>query len=364
MTIIILDFILNIVYEITKLCKIKKNKITFISYKSNKLEEDFKLIANRLIEQKKYDLKFILIKYKKSILGDLLYLINCVMQVYHINTSSIVLLDYNNYAVSKFKKKGVKVVQIWHASGAIKKFGNDVKRKYKIKGYDYVLTTSSVWKKYYSTAFNVEEEKVVELGIPRNDILFSKSTIERYVKSINYKFPSIRNKKVILFAPTFRGNYIKGIRYEKIDLEYIQSKLGDDYIIIYKLHPWIDDNFIYNSSKVINANNVSIAKLLSIADYLISDYSSVIFDFSIFEKPIILYTPDLEEYKENPGIYLDYENEIPGPICKNEDEIIKTIQKDYFSIEKVKKFKNKFFKYQDELSTERVVNFIEKLMED
>ena len=68
------------------------------------------------------------------------------------------------------------------------------------------------------------------------------------------------NKKVILFAPTFRGNYIKGVRYEKIDLEYIQSKLGDDYIIIYKLHPWIDDNFIYNSSKVINANNVSIAK--------------------------------------------------------------------------------------------------------
>ena len=63
-----------------------------------------------------------------------------------------------------------------------------------------------------------------------------------------------------------------------------------------------------------------------------------------------MYTPDLEEYKENPGIYLDYENEIPGPICKNEDEIIKTIQKDYFSIEKVKKFKNKFFKYQDELS--------------
>ena len=74
-------------------------------------------------------------------------------------------------------------------------------------------------------------------------------------------------------------------------------------------------------------------------------------------------TNNLEEYKENPGIYLDYENEIPGPICKNEDEIIKTIQKDYFSIEKVKKFKNKFFKYQDELSTERVVNFIEKLME-
>lgn len=359
---ILLDFILNIVWGLAKVCKIKKNKITFISYKSDKIEGDFKLIANQLIKKEKYQLEFILIKYNKSILGDFLYLINCIKQVYHINTSSVVILDYNNYVVSKFKKKEVKVVQLWHASGAIKKFGNDVKRRYKIKGYDYVLSTSPVWKKYYSTAFNVKEENVIELGIPRNDKLFSKKKVEKYVKSVNDMFPIIKGKKVILFAPTFRGDHIKDARHEEIHLDYIQSKLGDDYVILYKLHPWIGDKFISNSSKVINANNVSIAKLLSASDYLISDYSSIIFDFSIFEKPIILYTPDLEEYKKEPGIYLDYEKEVPGPICKSEDEIIELIRNNCFSMEKVKLFKNKFFKYKDTLSTERVVTFIEELI--
>ncbi|WP_297995624.1 CDP-glycerol glycerophosphotransferase family protein [uncultured Clostridium sp.] len=344
--------------------KIQENKITFISYKSEKLEKDFKLIAKSLEKEGKYNLVYILIKYQNTLIGKIKYLFNCVKQLYHINTSKIVILDYNNFVVSNFKRKETKVIQVWHASGAIKKFGNDIKREYEIKNYDYILSSSKFWEDIYSSAFNVSKESVIPLGIPRTDILFNPKKLKKYKSDILQKYPKIRNKKVVLYAPTFRGDPINGVSYQKIDLKYIKNKLGSDYIIIYKLHPWLEEVKMYheNDDGIINGNKESIKKLFAVTDYLICDYSAVIFDFSILEKPMIFFVPDLEEYKNDRGMYEEYEKFIPGPICKTEDDVLNVIENYCFNIDELKEFKNKYFDFKDGKSTERVVDFIKNLI--
>ena len=359
---IILNCILGFVYIVTYAFKIEEKKVTFISYTSKKLEGSFKLIDNYLKKENEYNLNYILIKYENSLIGNIKYLFNCIKQVYYVNTSKVILLDYNNYVVSNFKKSEVKVIQVWHARGAIKKFGNDIKRDYKIKNYDYILCTSEEWKKPYSTAFNVDEKNVVVTGIPKSDILFSKETMEQYKKNILKKYPKIKGKKVVLFAPTFRGDPIKDVKYKEINIDYIKENLGDEYVFIYKLHPSLGDKVISNDKDIINANNETLIKIFSVADYLLTDYSAVVFDFSILNKPIILFAPDLDEYKEERGMYIDYESSMPGPICKSEDEIISVIKKDDFQYEKIYDFMSTYFKYKDTNSTKRVGEFIKSLI--
>lgn len=358
----ILNCILGFIYIITYAFKIEENKITFISYKSNKLEGNFKLINKYLVKENKYNLNYILMKYENSFSGNIKYLFNCMKQVYYINTSKVILLDYNNYVVSNFKKSGVKVIQVWHATGAIKKFGNDIKRDYKIKNYDYILATSEKWKKPYSTAFNVDESDVIVTGLPQSDILFSEKKMGEYKNYMLNKYPQIKGKKVVLFAPTFRGDPIKDARYKEIDIDYIKESLGDEYAFIYKLHPSLGERRISNDKNIINANKESIIKLFSVTDYLITDYSSIVFDFSILNKPIILFTPDLEEYKKDRGMYIDYESSMPGPICKSEEEVVNVIEKDEFSKERIYDFMNTYFKYKDNNSTKRVGEFIKNLI--
>ncbi len=360
----ILYIVLGIIYIFIYPFKIKKDKITFISYKTDRLEGNFKLISNNLIRDNQYEMVYLFMKYKNNLWGNFKYFINCIKQVYHVNTSKVVVLDYNNYVVSNFKKKDVKVIQVWHATGAIKQFGNDINREYKIRNYDYVLATSKIWKKPYSSAFNVTEEQVVPLGIPKTDNLFSEARMEKYKKYVLNKYPQIKGKKVVLFAPTFRGDPISDIKYQEVDLKYIADQLGDEYILIYKLHPWFGDKNVGERSDLINANSENINRLFAVTDYLITDYSAIIFDYAILNKPALFLVPDLEEYKKERGMYIDYENEMPGPICFNENEVVNAIKSDDFDLEKIQKFRTRYFKYTDGQSTKRVCEFVEDLIKN
>lgn len=361
---LVLNLILGPVYLLSKFFPVRKNKISFVSLSSDKLEGDFKILAKKLEAKEQYEIEYVLIKFKRTLSGCFAYFFCLLRQVYHINTSHLVILDSNNYAVSYFKKKEVKVIQVWHASGALKKFGNDVARSYEIRNYDYVLACSDIWKPFYASAFGVREDQVIATGIPRTDRIFNKKRMKKYHREIHEIFPQIKGKKVIIFAPTFRGNVLKDYTYEKIDLDHIRKVLGDDYCIIYKMHPLIHESITSFDDMVINANDISIKRLFAVADYLITDYSSIVFEFSVLNKPMLFYTPDLKTYQEEVGMYLDYETTMPGPICYNEDEILDAILKNDFAMEAITRFRNQFFKYQDGRSTARVIRFIDKLMHE
>ncbi|MDF9824852.1 CDP-glycerol glycerophosphotransferase (TagB/SpsB family) [Breznakia sp. PF5-3] len=342
--------------------KINPKKITFISLESEELTGDFALLSKALEREGTYELNYVLVKFEKTLSGNLKYLFVCIKQLFEINTSKLVILDYNNYVVSKFKRKNVKVLQLWHATGAIKKFGNAVNRDYLISNYDYVISNCDYFVEPFSEAFNVRPEQVRVTGIPKTDRLFDRKRIRKDVRRMQNRFPQIIGKKVILYAPTFRGRLMKGFQDGYINLDKIQENLGDDYVLLYKMHPLLEDKIISENKEIICCNGMSIKQLFSVTDILISDYSAIILDFSVFVKPMLFYVPDLEEYRHEVGLYVDYEKEMPGPICKNETEVIETIVKNKFDMGDIQRFKDRFFKYQDGKSLTRVMKLINEIM--
>ncbi len=343
--------------------KVKPNKITFVSLESTVLTEGFELISEQLEKKENYQIRYILIKFEKNLKGYFLYFFSCIRQFFAINTSKVVLLDYNNFVANGYVRDEVTVLQLWHATGAVKKFGNDTMRDYPLNGYDALIVNSEAFIPSFGSAFCMEQDKIYVTGIPQTDELFDQQKMLDYRNNLMAKFPQIAGKKVVLYAPTFRGKLLHGLEHMDIDLQSIANQLGEDYVILYKMHPLISNVHFENSERVIACNDIQIRELFAVTDILISDYSAIVFDFSVFEKTMIFYCPDLEEYESRVGIYFDYRAEMPGPICRTEADVIDAILKESYDVSRISQFKNKYFAYLDGKSTQRVVQLIDHFME-
>lgn len=362
---IMATIIVSILDKLTSGLQIKSNKITYISYRSNYITNEIKKISKEVkIINENIEEVYLMLKYKNTLLDKLKYIIEIIKQVYNIKTSKIVVIDGNNFVVSKIDKRNTRVIQIWHACGAIKKFGQDYERKYNIKNYDYIITCSSSSKYIMASAFGVNEEQVLTLGYSKTDDLFDAKKMNKYKNRMYEKYPFLQDKKIVLYAPTFRGDgiYDKEILYT--DLDRVADSIGDKYIILYKLHPIIDKTLKYKSKNIYDVSNENLYKLFSVTDILVSDFSAIIYDFTILEKPIVLYAPDLEEYRQKRGLYVDYEQFAPGKIAYNEEALAKVIIDENYEIDKVIKLKNKFFDFLDGKSSKRIAKFINTLINE
>ena len=359
---IVLNIILSFVNIFVSLVPIKKNQIAFVSLEDNVLRDDFLDIYNHL-DASHYSIKKVLIHYdKKSIWNDFLYLLNCIKQIIVINTSHIVFINDNNYVVSHYKRQGVKVIEVWHATGAIKKFGNAVKRQYPINNYDYVIANSDYWIEPYSLAFSVDKDNVLVTGMPRVDHLFDENYKKEVSDNFYSKYPELKNKKILLYAPTFRGNIYKGFKAVGFDGKKFIHTFDEDTVLIYKYHPLMKDIPIEEEGRIFNMSHENTYELFVVSDALISDFSSIIFDYSILDKPMYFFVPDLKDYMHRLGCFVDYKKEMPGPLCYNEEELTDAIHSnEHYDI---KRFKNKFFKYQDGKNVERVIALIEQLIKE
>ncbi|GBG94545.1 hypothetical protein LFYK43_10040 [Ligilactobacillus salitolerans] len=257
------------------------------------------------------------------------------------------------------------MLQLWHATGALKQFGNDVDRDYTIKNYDYTIANSDFFKPLYSRAFNLPEGHVVVTGIPNNDKIFHQEFIEQTKARLLKKFPNLKDKKVIMYAPTFRGRISTHFKEAGINLKALHQALGDDYIIIYKAHPLIKHSEYEQDPNVLFVKDELISSLFCVTDILISDYSAITIDWMAFDKPVIAYVPDLKKYSKKPGLTIDYKREYPGSVVKNEKELVKAIEHCEDEKLKIKRdlFKQKMYRYTDGKSTERVVKLIREIIE-
>lgn len=364
---IILTVILYCFYPFTFLSRVNKKRITLISLEHDNLSKDFKLLYEQLSGMKQYELRALLFKFEPNLLGNIRYGIACIRQLFIIQKSRLVIIDYNNFVISNFPhRKQVKVLEIWHATGALKQFGNYVKRDYEIKNYDYVIANSDFYKHIYAKAFNVSEQNVLVTGIPNNDKNFDPRFFEATRQRLIAKYPILANKKVLTYAPTFRGRISTSFKEAKIDLERVHRHLGESYVIIYKVHPLISDSRYENNPNVIFIEDEFVSSIFCVTDILITDYSAIAIDWMTFDKPIISYAPDLKKYATKPGLTIDYKNEFPGPISVNEDELIASIKicADDRYRKKREAFRQKTYKYLDGKSTDRVISVIHNIMND
>ena len=169
-------------------------------------------------------------------------------------------------------------------------------------------------------------------------------------------------KKLCLYAPTFRGNIIDGFKIKSFDFERVESMLSDEYLFLYKFHPLLGDVKV-NSSKAINVNEEDLYTLFTVSDCLISDYSSILFDYSLLNKKMIAYVDDIDEYDKTIGLNVDLRKDFCGPICKDEEELANAIKSENKD-QRIKSFQKKYMYYTDGKNTTRVIKLIDKLMND
>ncbi|HBM4140244.1 TPA: CDP-glycerol glycerophosphotransferase family protein, partial [Listeria innocua] len=277
--------------------------------------------------------------------------------------------DYYRQIYGLTLRKDSEVIQLWHAAGAFKKFGfssigyadsnTESFERDAHKNYSKVVVSSSEIVPFYAEAFDVDEKNVLPLGVPRTDRFFNEE-YKVYIKSVfEGKYPALKNKKVITYAPTFRGG--PGERQQfvmNLNIRRLAEQLGDEYVLVLKMHPSVVrgvgipfdlQEFAFNMS------NEDINDVLINTDILITDYSSVVFDFSIMEKPVLFYAYDLESYLGERNFYYNYEEFVPGPIVRTNEEVIGAIKANDFDLEKVRVFKERFFDDLDGNSAKRIV---------
>ena len=250
-----------------------------------------------------------------------------------------------------FKKKKTVYLNTWH--GALINFcGNAVigRKDFHWNYLDYFCVCSDYEKPYIMRDFGVAERALIATGYPRNDELYS-ATDETKTK-MRRKFNIPQDKKVVLYAPTWRESTDGGATYAltpPIDWKKWKERLQDEYVVLLRTHPYTTklmnvqfDDFVRDATEYPEVNHLLIA-----ADILISDYSSINLDYCILEKPMICFGYDYEMYKADRGFYYELEDEMPNGVFKTEDDVLACIQTMDYNDQaaKTKKFKDRHMQY-------------------
>ena len=368
----IAKFTLRCIYFVIKIFP-TRNKVVFLSRQSDTMSIDFKFLAKELQKQNK-NLEVVILTKRigKGMLGKLEYAFHMWRQMYHVATSKVAIIDGYQIVISVLKhKKRLKVIQIWHALGCLKKFGYSIADKAEgskkeiiqkmnmHKNYDVVLASSMTARKKFAEAFNVSKSRIEVMGLPRIDFLRSEECKEKTLSHILTHYPTLDNgKKHIVYVPTFRKGKENTVNIEDIveNLDYSR------YNLIVKLHH--DKELVYVDGKdnVMCGNVATGMEFLHLADYVVTDYSAISFEALIAGKPVYFYVYDFEKYKNNRDMYIDFKKEMPGIISEKAEEVLNAIYNDIRDKEKEQKFITKYVSVYNQNNTVKLATYISKLL--
>lgn len=293
---------------------------------------------------------------------------------YHLARARVVIIDDYYFALYVVTPRpGTTVIQTWHASGAFKRIGRSVQDR--SFGADEALTSrvrihanyhvclvgSQEATRHYAEAFGQPPERFVSrLGIPRTDLFFDAAAIEQASAAIRRRYALPPDRRVILYAPTFRGDRVTDARHtEDLGLPALRDALGADHILLVRLHPFVRARAPIGPDLAGFAVDVSdhpdINELMLISDILVTDYSSAMFEFSLLERPMIFFAPDHDAYERERGFYFDYRSGVPGPVVETTAELVETIRSAAYDLDRVRAFRAASFEVADGRATRRVV---------
>ncbi|MDF2610078.1 MAG: tagF [Lachnospiraceae bacterium] len=381
--------IVIVFYKIeTKLVPVQKDIIIFESNLGINYTGNPRCIYEEMVRRgldKKYRCYFVLNDTSTEIPGTAIKIRRTRTKYFFVMGISGVLVSDTRQPKYIIKRKGATYIQTWHGT-PLKKLALDMEslnmggqtdlEKYKsnfvhdTRAWDYLISQNSYSTEIFKRAFAFDKT-MLEIGYPRNDILFRSNNAEA-IQKLKDKMGLPTNKKILLYAPTWRDNeyYEKGAyKFNRaMDFDLLREKLGDEYVCIVKYHYLVKENldwsafegFVYKFDMC-----EDIAELYLVADMLITDYSSVMFDYSVLKRPMFFFAYDLEEYKDNlRGFYFDFMEEAPGPITKTTKELIDSIVNynapDFK--EKYDAFHCKFNHLDDGHASEKIVQLIEKIV--
>ena len=377
------EAVLKSLYYVLSMCSpVKEKRVLFVAFHGRGVVDSPKALYEYMKnhdEYKDYDLIFTLnkpvpgvksVKYMslgflKATATSKYWFFNCKMPAF------------------LYKKNNQIYLQTWHGT-PLKRLGHDiiVDKEQKIsrsglsqdkrnaaydadaRKYDYMISPNAFSTGCFESAFGVERDKLIETGYPRNDYLTNVTAPE--IVDIKKRYDVPEGKKVIFYAPTFRDNAYNTAGYTfklEVDFKKWKEVLGDEYVVLFKPHYLIVTDFKEDSDtkdfvKFIDAN-ADINELYVISDMLITDYSSVFFDYAILNRPVYFYMYDIDEYEGMlRGFYLNVYEDLPGKIYKDEESMLKAIKRGEFDADAMELFRERFTYLEDGKATKRVLDIV------
>ena len=350
----------------------KKKHLLFLSEKSEKLALNMEAVYNRMKERgldKDFVIEFSLrntedIEYSKR---------SSASMIAKIGRADVIIVDdhipfLNNFLLSD----DTVLIQVWHAGAGFKGVGYSRWGHYGCPGifschrqYTYCISGSKEINHFFSEQFGILDEQIIPTGMPRMDQYLDKNVRKEVTERIYADYPALKGRKVILFAPTYRGQNRQNAYYpyELIDFDGLYKYAEkNDAVVLFKMHPWvpgdvpIEERF---ADRFISMNSYpNINELFYVTDLLITDYSSSMYEFLLMEKPMLFFPFDKNQYSVSRGFHRDYDSNVPGKICYTFKEILDALENEDFEFEKVGSMLSEYFDKVDTHNCDRVIDWL------
>ncbi len=287
---------------------------------------------------------------------------------YHMATAKRVFFNDNFIPLAYMHtgRRETQFVQLWHGAGAFKKFGLSTEQDPAVRSLvtranakiTHLFVTSRQVVPYYREAFGIAEEKIYVTGVPVTDQYFDQAAWQRARQNVYRRYPMLENKKLLLFAPTFRGKPEENDDIlQQFSIKKIHQILGEEWVILIKMHPKFPSENIVESKYCYNMTHYhDISELYMVSDLLITDYSSTVVEYVLLNKPVLLFAYDLEQYDR--GFYRNYEETAPGFVAHTQDELLQLLTEKRDNMAKRQTFVKLQYDNIDGRSVERIVNIL------
>ena len=301
--------------------------------------------------------------------------VDAVVAGWHLATARLFVVDDYYFPMYAIRPRPETTrVQVWHACGAFKRFGySSLDRAFGADeadvasfpihtNYDLCLVSAARFAPFYGEAFRQPLDRfTARLGIPRTDLFFDAPRMAVAAEAIRSRYGVPEDRKVVLYAPTFRGPRGTNARSpQDLDLARLGQALGEDHVLLHRRHPYAaasqprprgPGGFEIDVSDWPELN-----ELMLVSDLLLTDYSSAIYEFALLERPIVFFAPDEVAYEAERGLYWDFRREAPGPIARTTEELIGILRAGVDDIDRVRAFRAASFDVADGRATDRLVN--------
>lgn len=295
-----------------------------------------------------------------------------VRTIWLIATSDYVLIDdYFSMLLGLKVDPATVLVQLWHAGSGFKSIGYSRFGRYgspkltnSHRSYTYTICGSSHLVGVYAEAFGIEDKAVIPTGLPRIDVFLDPERTKRVRAEFASRYPQFAGKRVILFAPTFRGRGIQDgyYEYDRLDFAALYDAMGDDSVFLFRMHHFIHQappippeyaDRLFDVGDYPDTND-----LLHSVDVLITDYSSIIYEYSLLDRPMVFFAYDQEIYSATRGFHRDYNLTAPGKIAGTSEELVAALTTGDFETEKIELFRRENFDHVDTHSADRVIDWL------
>ncbi len=349
----------------------RKNTILFMSEQNTVIASNLKAVSDRM-KERGMDREYRLLFSARSAAVGSQGVKSWIHVVKMIAQSGMIFID-DHAPMLDWMKLGddTKLIQLWHAGAGFKSSGYSRWGHSGVPGasschrqYDFGIAGSKNIACFFSEVWGINEEQVLPTGMPRMDEFLREDYRREKEKFLYEKYPICKGKKVMLFAPTYRGRNKKEAHYpyDLIDFAGLYEACKDEYVVLFKMHPWVSAKVPIDKKyrdKFIDVGKYpSINDLFYITDLLVTDYSSNIFEYSLMRKPMMFFAYDKVQYSLSRGFHRDYEKSAPGKVCYTFAEFLEAFLKKDFESEKVEQYIEHHFDYIDSNASDRVIDWI------